>query len=91
MRGEEGVARFIRLAPEQNSLLDVWTLRGICVPWIATNGYRLVRGVRILMGLRNSGGVQVVVILNLDLSVMVVNGRKSVVVLLAARRSRDNR
>lgn len=34
---------------------------------------------------------QIVVVLDLDLSVMLVNGRKSVVVLLAARRSRDNR
>ena len=51
MRGEEGVARFVRLASEQNLLLDVGTLRGICVPRIATDRYRLVRCVRILMGL----------------------------------------
>lgn len=34
---------------------------------------------------------QIVVVLDLDLSVMLVNRRKGVVVLLAARRSRDNR
>ena len=57
MRGEEGVARFVRLASEQNLLLNVGTLRGICVPWIATDRDRLVRRVRILMCLRNSGSV----------------------------------
>ena len=34
---------------------------------------------------------QIVVVLDLDLSVMLVNGWKGVMVLLAARRSRDNR
>jgi len=49
------------------------------VPWIATDRYWLVRRVRILMG-------QVIVVLNLDLGVMLVNRRKSVVVLLTAFR-----
>jgi len=90
MRGEEGVARFVRLAPKQNLLLDVGAFRGICVPRVATNRYRLVGSIWILMGMRDGGSVQVAVVLNLDMSVMLVNGRKSVVVLLAAR-SRDNR
>lgn len=34
---------------------------------------------------------QITVVLDLDLSIMLVNGRKSIMVLLAARRSRDNR
>ena len=34
---------------------------------------------------------QVAVILDLDLSVVLVNGWEGVMVLLAARRSRDNR
>jgi len=40
---------------------------------------------------RVEGTNHVIVVLDLDLSVMLVNGRKSVMVLLAARRSRDNR
>ena len=44
------------------------------------------------MNMPQAGGTnQVIVVLNLDLSVMLVNGRKSVVVLLTARGSRDNR
>ena len=57
MRGEERVARFVRLAPGRHLLLDVGTLGGICMPWIATNRYRLVRRIRILMCLRNSGSM----------------------------------
>ena len=98
-----------RIAPRHCSLLDVWTLRGICVPWVTTNRYRLVWCVWILMGVRDGRGVlcgsmskteesdgrrrdtdHVIVVLNLDLSIMVVDGWKRVA-LLAARRSRDNR
>jgi len=39
----------------------------------------------------SKGADHVAIVLNLDMSVVLVNGRKSVVVLLTARRSRDNR
>ena len=112
MRGEEGGvvdARFARSGPRQDSLLDVRTLRRICMPRVTTNRNRFIGSVWILLRLRHGRGVlciisntptrnqvreatdQVAVILDLDLSVVLVNGWEGVMVLLAARRSRDNR
>jgi len=84
------VVRLVHSAPRHDSLLDVWTLRRIGMPWIATNGNRLVGGVRILVGLSHGGSVHVVVVLDFHLGVVLVDGRKGVMVLLTARGSRDN-
>jgi hypothetical protein len=40
---------------------------------------------------KRAGTDHIIVVLDLHLSIMVVDGRKGVVVLLTARRSRDNR
>lgn len=58
MRGEEVVWLGSPVSvPEQNSLVNVGALRGICMPWVTTNRYWLVRCVRVLVGVRNSWSV----------------------------------